>query len=212
MSDPSHPLLPGPAADRGASKTSMTATSARQRGTSDGPSRSSSRLPTRARSRVGWTLAVVDGRARTHGSGISRAGSHRFRRLHLEPSRWQRARRSSAASRPASSSGMRWHWQISTTFDTVFDSGLFHVFDDHRAGPVPSTPSLTVALGVGGRVLLACFSDRQPGLWGPPPGSRSGTPGCLRRRLGGRIHPKRLNSRRILLRTARRHGWPVLAG
>ncbi|MBO0730360.1 MAG: methyltransferase domain-containing protein [Acidimicrobiaceae bacterium] len=50
-------------------------------------------------------------------------------------------------------------------FDTVLDSGLFHVFDDEsRARYVTS---LAAVLRPGGRVLLACFSDRQPGDWGP---------------------------------------------
>jgi SAM-dependent methyltransferase len=50
-------------------------------------------------------------------------------------------------------------------FDTVIDSGLFHVFDDARRARYVS--SLADAVGTGGRVLLACFSDRQPGVWGP---------------------------------------------
>jgi cyclopropane fatty-acyl-phospholipid synthase-like methyltransferase len=50
-------------------------------------------------------------------------------------------------------------------FDTVLDSGLFHVFDDEqRATYVASLASVVRA---GGRVLLACFSDRQPGDRGP---------------------------------------------
>lgn len=50
-------------------------------------------------------------------------------------------------------------------FDTVLDSGLFHVFgDEPRALYVASLAS---AIRPGGRLLLACFSDRQPGDWGP---------------------------------------------
>jgi len=50
-------------------------------------------------------------------------------------------------------------------FDTVVDCGLFHVFgDDARARYVSS---LAEAVRVGGRVFLLCFSDRQPGDWGP---------------------------------------------
>ena len=50
-------------------------------------------------------------------------------------------------------------------FDTVVDSGLFHVFDDdHRARYVAA---LGPTVRPGGRLLLACFSDRQPGDWGP---------------------------------------------
>jgi len=50
-------------------------------------------------------------------------------------------------------------------FDTVLDSGLFHVFDDERRERYVT--SLAAVVRPGGRVLLACFSDRQPGDWGP---------------------------------------------
>lgn len=50
-------------------------------------------------------------------------------------------------------------------FDTVLDSGLFHVFDDERRARYVT--SLAAVLRPRGRVLLACFSDRQPGHWGP---------------------------------------------
>src|SRR4051812_42789961 len=57
------------------------------------------------------------------------------------------------------------------TFDRVIDSGLFHVFDDEdRARYVTS---LATVLRSGGSCYLMCFSDRQPGDWGPsrdPPG------------------------------------------
>jgi SAM-dependent methyltransferase len=50
-------------------------------------------------------------------------------------------------------------------FDTVLDSGLFHVFDDDdRARFVQSLAAVT-APGAGYHLL--CFSDRQPGTWGP---------------------------------------------
>jgi cyclopropane fatty-acyl-phospholipid synthase-like methyltransferase len=50
-------------------------------------------------------------------------------------------------------------------FDTVIDSGVFHVFDDEdRAKYVASLASV---LRDGGRCYLICFSDRQPGIFGP---------------------------------------------
>jgi len=50
-------------------------------------------------------------------------------------------------------------------FDTVIDSGLFHVFDDDsRARYVASLASV---LRSGGHCYLMCFSDRQPGDAGP---------------------------------------------
>jgi SAM-dependent methyltransferase len=54
---------------------------------------------------------------------------------------------------------------LNEQFDTVLDSGLFHVFDDDRRAKYVS--SLAVVVKPGGQVLLACFSDRQPGDWGP---------------------------------------------
>jgi cyclopropane fatty-acyl-phospholipid synthase-like methyltransferase len=55
--------------------------------------------------------------------------------------------------------------QLGMTFDTIIDSGVFHVFDDQdRARYVTSLASV---LGSGGRCHLMCFSDREPGEWGP---------------------------------------------
>ena len=54
---------------------------------------------------------------------------------------------------------------LSLTVDTVIDSGVFHVFsDDDRARYVAS---LAAVLRPGGACYLMCFSDRQPGTWGP---------------------------------------------
>jgi SAM-dependent methyltransferase len=50
-------------------------------------------------------------------------------------------------------------------FDTVLDCGLFHVFDD--ADRPQFLSSLRGAVRPGGRYLMLCFSDRQPGDWGP---------------------------------------------
>lgn len=54
---------------------------------------------------------------------------------------------------------------VGGSFDTVFDCGLFHVLDDdERARYVGS---LADVVPPGGRCHLLCFSDRQPGDWGP---------------------------------------------
>ena len=54
---------------------------------------------------------------------------------------------------------------LGLSFDTVIDSGLFHVFDDDsRARYVASLASV---LRPGGHLYLMCFSDRQPGTFGP---------------------------------------------
>jgi len=55
--------------------------------------------------------------------------------------------------------------QLGPTFDTVIDSGVFHVFDDEDR--VRYVASLASVLRQGGHCYLACFSDRQPGDWGP---------------------------------------------
>ena len=50
-------------------------------------------------------------------------------------------------------------------FDTVLDCGLFHVLDDtDRAAFLDS---LRAAVRPGGRYFMLCFSDSQPGDWGP---------------------------------------------
>ncbi len=50
-------------------------------------------------------------------------------------------------------------------FDTVLDCGLFHVFDDDERGRYVA--SLAAVVPPGGRYHMLCFSDRQPGDWGP---------------------------------------------
>ena len=54
---------------------------------------------------------------------------------------------------------------LGLTFDTVIDSGLFHVFDD--ADRARYVTSLASVLPTGGTCYLMCFSDRQPGAFGP---------------------------------------------
>jgi SAM-dependent methyltransferase len=54
---------------------------------------------------------------------------------------------------------------LDLTFDVIIDSGVFHVFDDEDRPRYVT--SLASVLRPGGRCYLACFSDRQPGTWGP---------------------------------------------
>ncbi len=54
---------------------------------------------------------------------------------------------------------------LGLTFDTVIDSGLFHVFDD--ADRARYVTSLASVLESGGTCYLMCFSERQPGAIGP---------------------------------------------
>jgi SAM-dependent methyltransferase len=54
---------------------------------------------------------------------------------------------------------------LNERFDTVLDCGLFHVLhDDERARYVDS---LAAVVAPGGRYHMLCFSNHQPGDWGP---------------------------------------------
>jgi SAM-dependent methyltransferase len=54
---------------------------------------------------------------------------------------------------------------LGDTFDIVLDCGLFHVFDD--LARTRYVAALYTVLRPGGHLHLMCFSDRQPGDWGP---------------------------------------------
>ncbi len=71
-------------------------------------------------------------------------------------------------------------------FDSVIDSGLFHVFsDDDRRRYVEG---LATVLKPGGRLFLLCFSDEEPGTQGPRRVSRKEIARRLRQGLEGRVH------------------------
>ncbi len=55
--------------------------------------------------------------------------------------------------------------QLRQRFDTIIDSGLFHVFSD-ESRPI-FLRSVAAALKPGGRYHMLCFSEREPGDWGP---------------------------------------------
>ena len=50
-------------------------------------------------------------------------------------------------------------------FDVVLDCGLFHLFDDEDRAPFVA--SLAGAVRVGGHYYMLCFSEDEPGGWGP---------------------------------------------
>ena len=55
--------------------------------------------------------------------------------------------------------------ELPEVFDSIIDSGLFHVFsDDDRRRYVEELASV---LKPGGRLFLLCFSDDEPGTQGP---------------------------------------------
>jgi cyclopropane fatty-acyl-phospholipid synthase-like methyltransferase len=55
--------------------------------------------------------------------------------------------------------------RLARQFDVITDSGVFHVFDDEER--LLYINSVRSALRPGGMLYLMCFSDRQPGDWGP---------------------------------------------
>jgi hypothetical protein len=54
---------------------------------------------------------------------------------------------------------------LGVQFDSVLDCGLFHVLDDGERESYVA--SLAEVVPLGGRYHMLCFSDRQPGDWGP---------------------------------------------
>jgi hypothetical protein len=54
---------------------------------------------------------------------------------------------------------------LDTRFDTVLDCGLFHSLDDDQRRQF--LDGLTRVVRPGGRYHMLCFSDREPGDWGP---------------------------------------------
>jgi len=55
--------------------------------------------------------------------------------------------------------------ELGRSFDTIIDSGLFHTFDD--TGRAQYVISLAGVLRPGGICYLMCFSEHQPGAFGP---------------------------------------------
>jgi cyclopropane fatty-acyl-phospholipid synthase-like methyltransferase len=54
---------------------------------------------------------------------------------------------------------------LNEQFDTVLDCGLFHVFEDQERPRF--VDGLRASMSSGGVYYMLCFSDRQPGDWGP---------------------------------------------
>ena len=54
---------------------------------------------------------------------------------------------------------------LGESFDTVLDCGLFHVFED--ADRPKFVDSLRASMPVGSRYYMLCFSEHEPGDWGP---------------------------------------------
>jgi 2-polyprenyl-3-methyl-5-hydroxy-6-metoxy-1,4-benzoquinol methylase len=54
---------------------------------------------------------------------------------------------------------------LGQSFDTVLDCGLFHVLEDPDR--VTFVDALRASMPAGGRYYMLCFSDLEPGDWGP---------------------------------------------
>jgi len=54
---------------------------------------------------------------------------------------------------------------LGQSFDTILDCGLFHVFDD--SDRLTFVESLRTSMPPGARYYMLCFSDLEPGDWGP---------------------------------------------
>ncbi len=54
---------------------------------------------------------------------------------------------------------------LGNMFDTIIDCGLFHVFSDEE--PPIFAASLFSALYPGGKYFMLCFSEHEPGSYGP---------------------------------------------
>jgi cyclopropane fatty-acyl-phospholipid synthase-like methyltransferase len=54
---------------------------------------------------------------------------------------------------------------LQLSFHTAVDSGLFHVFSDRARAHYAE--ALSEVIQPGGRLLMICFGDREPGEWGP---------------------------------------------
>ena len=54
---------------------------------------------------------------------------------------------------------------LGETYDVILDCGLFHVFDDEDRAPFVA--SLASAVRIGGEYFMLCFSEQEPGGWGP---------------------------------------------
>ena len=71
---------------------------------------------------------------------------------------------------------------LGRTFDSALDSGLFHTFDDEARRRYVA--SLATVVRPTGTLHLLCFSEREPGDWGPRAGDGNGASGRLLGPLG----------------------------
>jgi ubiquinone/menaquinone biosynthesis C-methylase UbiE len=93
------------------------------------------------------------------------------------------------------------------TFDTVIDSGLFHAMSDEER-PLYAR-QICWPLKPGGGYFLLCYSDREPGDWGPRRISRRE----IEETFGGLFHIRYIKESFFLTRagTGRSHAYLLSA-
>ena len=100
--------------------------------------------------------------------------------------------------------------RLGESFDTIVDSGLFHVFDD--ATRTRYVTALHGVLRPNGHLHLMCFSDRQPGDWALGASPRAS---CVLPSAPAGVStpslPITLPSTRASARAPPKRGWPTLS-
>jgi SAM-dependent methyltransferase len=99
-------------------------------------------------------LAAANG-TKAYGVDLSQVAIERARRKATERGLDVRFDAGDVLTMPLSNAG----------FDVVIDSGLFHIFDDDDR--TRYVDRLHAVLRPGAHCYLLCFSDREPGDWGP---------------------------------------------
>ena len=73
--------------------------------------------------------------------------------------------RTGSFSRTGATKSLAWMPRLGRTFDTLIDCGPFHVFSDSDRERYVS--SIAMVTAPGSEVVILCFSDLQPGDYGP---------------------------------------------
>jgi cyclopropane fatty-acyl-phospholipid synthase-like methyltransferase len=100
--------------------------------------------------------------------------------------------------------------RLGQSFESVLDCGLFHTFDD--AERVRYVAGLASVVASGGTLHLLCFNDTTPGDGGGPRRVSRVSCGQLSSMAGLWSRSSTTGTRRSLMSTAYRPGWPQSAG
>ena len=94
---------------------------------------------------------------------------------------------------------------LKRTFDTIIDSGLFHSLTDTER--LLFVHSLTKVLEPGGTYFMLCFSEHEPGSWGPRRVTQAEI-GQILVKVGGSITSVRPSLKRIYPGGRPKPGFP----